>query len=165
MQGAPIFNQKALEKLRSPDDLDKMVKVTRPSVWVVLGALVAFLVGILAWEVFGSLSVNVSCMGVVTEGRALALVSMEDARRIKAGNAAMMGGNRLQVANVSTLPLSREEADQEFKSDYLVDTLMKDKWAYEVILEGDTANLAEGIPLTVGITTERVAPITLILGD
>jgi hypothetical protein len=49
-----IFTKKATDKLRSPDDLDEYVRVTNPSVWVVLAACIVLLVGLFAWAVFGT---------------------------------------------------------------------------------------------------------------
>lgn len=63
-QASPsIFNKRATERLRSPDDLEKYVQVTNPSVWVVLGACIALLAGLLAWGIFGTVSTNVSAQG------------------------------------------------------------------------------------------------------
>lgn len=162
---APIFNKAAMEKLRSPDDLDKVVRVTRPSVWVVLAALAAFLAGILAWGLFGTVSVNVSGNGVVTDGQAVCFLSTDDAARVQEGNGVLLGGAHLKVAGVSAIPLSRDEVAAILKSDYLVDTLVKEKWAYEVVLDGDISGLVEGVPLSMNIVTERVAPISLVLGN
>jgi len=39
-----------------------------------------------------------------------------------------------------------------------------DDWAYRVDFEGDASSLASGVPVSVTITTDRVAPISLILG-
>ena len=70
----------------------------------------------------------------------------------------------MTVASVSTVPLSRFETWEVLSSDYLVDRLVEDEWAYQVIFEGDASTLEQGVPVTVRITTERVAPIELILG-
>jgi hypothetical protein len=60
--------------------------------------------------------------------------------------------------------LSKGETGEILKSDYLVDTLVQDDWAYQVVFKGDTTNLADSVPLNVNITVERIAPISLILG-
>ena len=60
-----IFNKRATEKLRSPDDLDKYVRVTSPSVWVILAACIILIVGLLAWGLFGAVTTNVQATGVV----------------------------------------------------------------------------------------------------
>jgi hypothetical protein len=164
-EAASIFNKQAQEKLRSPDDLDKYVQVTSPSVWVVLGACVALLAGLLVWGIFGTASTSVSGTGVVEGGQALCLLPAEDVARLHVGDAAYVGGQPLKVAEISSVPLSREEVSQGLDSDYLVASLIDGDWAYRVTFEGDISGLAQGVPLTVSITTERVAPISLILGS
>lgn len=53
-----IFREKSMERVSSPEQLDDYIRVTTPSVWLVLLALVILLVGILAWSVFGTVTVN-----------------------------------------------------------------------------------------------------------
>lgn len=164
-QGSSIFNRKAQEKLRSPDDLDKYVRVTNPSVWAVLAACVALLAGLLAWGVFGSVSTSVSGDGVVLEGRALCYLSADDVARLHVGDQALVGGKKMKVAEVAAIPSSRDEVAAVLGSDYLTETLVEGGWATQVVLQGDVTGLAEGVPLQVTITTERVAPITLVMGE
>ena len=162
--GASIFNRKATEKLRSPDDLDKFVQVTNPSIWVVLGACVALIAGLLAWGALGSVTTSVSTTGVAENGQALCFLAAEDAAKVREGDLAYVGDEQMVVAEVSAVPLSRNEAGEILSSDYLVSTLMNGDWAYKVTFNGNVPKLAQGVPLTVSITTERIAPISLVLG-
>lgn len=162
--GSSIFNKKAAEKLRSPDDLDKYVRVTSPSAWAVIAACAALLLGLLAWGVFGAVSTSVSATGACIDGTAVCLLSAEDVAKVKPGDTANVGGEQLKVADVASVPFSRDEAHSELGSDYLVSALMQDDWAYLVTFEGSADGLAEGVPLTVDITTERVAPVKLLFG-
>ncbi len=41
--------------MAAPDHLDDYIRVSNPSVWIVLGAIVVFLVGVGIWCVFGQL--------------------------------------------------------------------------------------------------------------
>ncbi len=52
-KGNTVFREKSLDKVSSPESLNDYIKVTTPSVWIVLIALVVLLCGILAWSVFG----------------------------------------------------------------------------------------------------------------
>ena len=70
----------------------------------------------------------------------------------------------MTVASVSAVPFSQIEAWEILSSDYLLSRLVEDEWAYQVIFEGDASVLEQGVPIEVRITTERVAPIELILG-
>ena len=159
-----IFNERASDKLRSPDDLDKYVQVTNPSVWVILVACIALLAGLLAWGVFGSVTTNVSATGVFVKGQTTCFLSAEDVAKVNVGDSASVDGEFMRVATVDKVPISRKEADTILTSDYLVSELVKGDWAYKVTFEGDTSDLTENIPLSVSITTERIAPISLILG-
>lgn len=49
-----LFREKSLERVSSPEQLDDYIRVTTPSVWIVLAATVITLLGILAWSVFGT---------------------------------------------------------------------------------------------------------------
>lgn len=159
-----IFNKKATEKLRSPDDLDKYVQVTNPSIWVVFVACIALVVGLLAWGVFGSVTTSVSATGVRVNGETMCFLTAEDAAKVHVGDAAHVGGEQMKVAAVATVPHSRDEAGKVLVNDYLVSSLVSGDWAYQIKFSGDASELAEGVPLTVSITTERIAPISLILG-
>ena len=159
-----LFNKAATEKLRSPDDLDKYVRVTNPSVWLVLAACIAMLIGLLAWGIFGAVTTSVATTGTCVGGQAVCFLSADDTAKVKVGDIAIVGGQHMKVSSVSSIPLSRNEAASVLKSDYLVSTLVQDEWAYQINFEGDTSSLSEGVPLAISITTERVAPITLILG-
>ncbi|MBR0404858.1 MAG: hypothetical protein IJI68_06600 [Eggerthellaceae bacterium] len=160
-----IFNKNATQRLRSPDDLDKFVRVTNPNVWVVLAACLALLAGLLAWGVLGSVTTSVSSTGVSVGSNAMCFLTAEDAAKVHEGDDAFVGGEQMRVAKVAPIPVSRDEAGKILKSDYLVSTLMSGDWAYQVTFDGDTSELADGVPLTVSITVERIAPITLIFGS
>ena len=160
-----IFNKKASEKLRSPDDLDNYVRVTNPSVWVALAACVALLVGILAWGVFGAVTTSVNTTGACVKGSVVCFLTAEDAAKVSVGDKASVSGEQMEVKSISAVPLSRDEAKAVVAKDYLVSTLVKGDWAYVVFFDGDEEyNFVEEVPLPVTITTERVAPISLIFG-
>lgn len=158
-----IFNQHATEKLRSPDDLDKYVRVTTPSVWLLLAACAALLVGLLSWGFFGSISTNIHAVGAYENNGVVCFLSAEDAMEVHVGDSSNVGGIQMEVASISPAPVSREEAVSMVESDYLVDTLMKEDWAFVVTFKGDPSSLTPNVPLDVSITTESVAPISLIL--
>ena len=49
-----IFRQKSIDRVSSPEQLNDYIRVTTPSVWLVLIAIILLLVGMLAWSVFGT---------------------------------------------------------------------------------------------------------------
>ena len=167
MADAPrsIFNKAATERLRSADDLDKYIRVTNPSVWVVLAACIALLLGLLAWGVFGAVSTSVSTTGASVDGQVVCYLSADDVAKVHVGDLANVAGEQMEVSSIASIPASRDEAKVALGKDYLVDVLVSGSWAYPVTFEAaDDVELDEGVPLPVSITTERVAPISLILG-
>ena len=53
-----IFREKSLNKVNQPEDLNDYIRVTRPSIWIVLIAMILLLIGIIAWMVFGSIDIH-----------------------------------------------------------------------------------------------------------
>ena len=53
-----IFRQKSIEKISSPEQLHDYIKVSSPGAWIILVAIIVFLVGALVWAVNGSITIN-----------------------------------------------------------------------------------------------------------
>ncbi len=53
-QSPDIYRKKSLDRVASPEQLNDYIRVTTPSVWIVLAAVVALLVGFIAWGIFGT---------------------------------------------------------------------------------------------------------------
>ncbi len=57
-KGGNLLREKSLKRVQSPEALNDYIRVTSPSVWLVLAALVLLLVGMLVWSVFGTVTVH-----------------------------------------------------------------------------------------------------------
>ena len=53
-----IFRQKSIDRISSPEQLHDYIKVSSPGAWLVLVAIIIFLVGALIWGVKGSIIIN-----------------------------------------------------------------------------------------------------------
>lgn len=69
-----IFRQKSMDRVSSPEQLNDYIRVTTPSVWLVMAALVVLLVGMLAWSVFGKVEAT-DAHGVTNEIHPISLVT------------------------------------------------------------------------------------------
>ena len=49
-----LFRKKSMDKINSPEELNDYIRVTSPSVWLVLLAIVMILVGTLVWGTLGT---------------------------------------------------------------------------------------------------------------
>lgn len=61
----PLFRETALQNLSSPEQLDQIVRLTRPSAWLAMGALGLVLVVVVLWSIFGSLPTNITGQGII----------------------------------------------------------------------------------------------------
>lgn len=57
-QGSGLFRSKSIQRVSSPEQLNDYIRVTTPSVWIVLIALVVLLAGMLAWSVLGRIEIH-----------------------------------------------------------------------------------------------------------
>ena len=53
-----LFRQKSIDRVNSPEQLNDYIRVTTPSVWLALIAIILLLSGFLAWGVFGTVEVT-----------------------------------------------------------------------------------------------------------
>ncbi len=60
-----IFRQAALDKLATPEELDKMIQVTNLRGWIALGGVMLIVVAALLWSILGSLPTVVKATGVL----------------------------------------------------------------------------------------------------
>ena len=60
-----IFRQKSIERVSGPESLDDYIRVTTPSVWIVLAALIVLLAGMLAWSILGTVEAHTADGSVV----------------------------------------------------------------------------------------------------
>ena len=57
-QGSGLFRKKSMDRVSSPESLNDYIRVTTPSVWLVMAAIIILLVGMLAWSVLGRVTVH-----------------------------------------------------------------------------------------------------------
>ena len=81
--GSELFRQKVSDKMSSPDELTDCLKVTSPSVWAVLAAVVVLLAGLIAWACVGMLPTKADASVIVQGGTAS--VHIVDSYDIAAG--------------------------------------------------------------------------------
>lgn len=53
--GSGIFREKSMKRVSSPEELSDYIRVTKPTVWIVLVTLVILLAGMLVWSIFGTI--------------------------------------------------------------------------------------------------------------
>lgn len=72
-----LFRKKNLEKMKSPDNMNDYIRVTNPGIWLVLVSVIALLVGVCAWGVYGRIESTVPAVVNIENGDAFCYVTEE----------------------------------------------------------------------------------------
>ena len=83
--GEEIFRKKSLDKAKSPDNLDDYIRVSNPSVWLLLISVIVLLIGACAWGIFGHVDSTVPSLVSVQNQEAVCYVAGEDISSIHEG--------------------------------------------------------------------------------
>jgi multidrug efflux pump subunit AcrA (membrane-fusion protein) len=62
-----IFSEEALSRLRSPEQLDSLFRVTQPVTWMALMMLCLLATSIVLWSIFGVMSESVEAVGMIID--------------------------------------------------------------------------------------------------
>ena len=53
-----IFRKKSMDQVSAPEQLNDYIRVTTPSVWLVLAVLILLLAGMITWSILGTVEAN-----------------------------------------------------------------------------------------------------------
>ena len=151
-----IFRGKSVQRLSSPEQLNDYLRVSSPSVWLCLGAIVILLIGVCVWGVLGRLDTTLHTAAIADGGTLVCLIREEDANRVQAGMAVSAGGESTALTALSETPQA-VPADMDPYALH-VGGLMAGEWVY-------TAAAPTGLPDGVYegvITIESVSPMSFV---
>jgi hypothetical protein len=78
---ANIYRESSINRISSPEQLNNYLKVTKPSVWIVLVAVVVLVAGMMVWGV--SINIGSNAYGTAEVKKGTVTVSFEDAKVAK----------------------------------------------------------------------------------
>jgi len=152
-----LFRKKSLDRISSPEQLNTYLRVSTPSVWVLLAAIVVLLTGVCIWGVFGHMDTTLTVAAIVENGVATAFVKEADADMISAEQAVLVAGTQGYVLSVGTEPVRVDEAFTEYMRH--VGALQEGEWVYAVMLDADCA---DGV-YPAQIVIDSVSPMSFVL--
>ncbi len=92
-----IFRKKSLDRVSSPEQLNDYIKVATPGMWLVLLAIVIFLVGMIVWGALGKLETTVRGAVVFDGENSAVYVSEESVAKINPGQTLRADGMEFTV--------------------------------------------------------------------
>lgn len=153
-----IFRKTSIDRLKSPEQLNEYIRVANPGVWLILGAIILLLVGVIVWGIFGSIPSTVKTGALVQNGTAICCVGEADAAGLKPGSSVQIDGVQGTVTAVSAQPVRLDET---------ADAYLLHLCGFSV---GDFCRLAQvsipGLPdgiYPAEITVETIHPISFVI--
>lgn len=152
-----LFRRASIERVSSPEQLNDYVRVSNPGVWMILAAVIALLIGVCVWGIFGHLDTKISTAGTCESGVFTCYVNEEKIGQVKSGMTVNVDGASLSVSEISAKPIA-VSADMDSYLLYL-GGYSEGEWLYKI-----TANTAlpDGT-YKAEIVTESVSPMSFIL--
>ena len=85
MKNNKLFREKSIERVSSPEALDRYLKVTPANVWISLIAIIVLLAGVIVWGFIGKIETGVVTGCSVLNGEMECYLKQEDAKTISKG--------------------------------------------------------------------------------
>ncbi len=100
-----IYRKKSLERIESPENLDQYLRVTGPSVWMILAAVIVLLAGLLIWSTTASIESYVKAQATVENGvMTLQFEDPEASEKVEAGMIVRTGSDEAEINIVGRQP-------------------------------------------------------------
>ena len=109
-----IFRKKSLERISSPEALSDYLRVTSPSVWLILAAVILLLAGMLIWS--STASIDSFAVGTAQVEDGTMQIRFDDeqiARSVKSGMKVVAGEEESRIVGVGTDAAGRLFASAE----------------------------------------------------
>lgn len=144
-----LFRKKSLERISSPEQLNDYIKVSNPSVWLVIGAMIIIAVSFSIWAFNGNITSEISGTGVFKTNNknnidlVVCYVDANYASKISEGmpvriydkfkpmNAYING----KVTKISQTPVNQEDILHSYSSEYIADNLLESDYGVEVLVK------------------------------
>ena len=106
-----LFREKSLEAIESPESLNDYLRVTSPGVWLVMGAVIALLLGLILWGIFGRIDTVTNLAVSCEQGQAVVYVPFDRLDAVMNAGAVTVDGGRYVLSadgNVSVTVVTEE---------------------------------------------------------
>lgn len=153
-----VFRQKSMEKISSPEQMNDYIRVSSPSVWMILTAVIVLLAGVCVWGVFGHLDTAVQTGGVCADGQLTVFIGEKDYDKITEAAVISVDGVEYAVTGTADAPVRVDDQIAPYVV-YLAG-LSEGDWAYA--LYADAPELGDGM-YAASVVTERVRPLDFVL--
>ena len=169
---AEIPERSATSRITSADELDRYIKVTNPSAWAVVLAMLLLVGSIAAWAIFAVVPVTVNTTGIVvqnpntSESVVICWVDKQTADRIGDFSVkASVDGAEAKGARMDQAPMSASEVVKFLGSDFYADSIDLADWNYPVVIELGGEVGGSDFAITTAMGSARLVPVSLVVSE
>ncbi|WMJ83969.1 hypothetical protein ACS3UN_12865 [Oscillospiraceae bacterium LTW-04] len=157
-----LFRKSSIQRISAPEQLNDYIRVSNPSAFLVLGAIIILFVSLITWGIMGSLPTSIATVGIVKDEKLLCYVPSDEAAKINVGMSVKMRNDVIgTVRSISRIPMSAEEVAVAIDSDYIVNVLSLSDWNTEVKIDTPEPDVDKIYKLS--IITDEIRPIDFLL--
>ena len=162
----------AASRITSTDELDRHIKVTNPSAWVTVLAMLLLVGAIAVWAIFAVVPVTVNTTGIVLqdpdagEPVVVCWVDKQAADRIgDFGVKASIDGVEAKDARMNEAPMSASEVIKFLGNDFYAESIDLADWNYPVVIEPDGDVGGSDFAITTALGSARLVPVSLVVAE
>ncbi len=150
-----IFRQKSINKINSPESLNDYVKVTNPSVWIILFGVLILIIGAFVFGTGCVINTDVNVAVEVTKGKTTAYIDENEVEKITSNMKVKIKGVEYSIESIGERAVRADELDE-----FLLHKsgMEQAQWLYPIHVDG---TLEDGVYAGT-ITVEQVSPITYV---
>lgn len=152
-----VFRSSSLDRVSSPEQLNDYIRLSKPSVWLVLIATIVILIGVVVWSIFGTLTTTQATVAVSNEGSVVCLVTVENAAKIAVGMEVRIGDNVGDILAISGSPILVSENFDSYVTH--LGGFQVGQWVYQVQVQ---LTVADGV-YPAQIVIEKLSPMSFVL--
>ena len=152
-----LFRKNSMDQVSSPEQLNDYIRVSTPSVWILLCAIVLLLAGVCTWGIFGRMETEIASVTVSENGVVTCYFSENDFSKVKPGMNVSLGDTEGVILSISKEPIKAGSALTEYMCHLGGFTF--DQWVYEAVCD---VTCPEGVYRS-SIVTESISPMSFIL--
>ena len=128
-----LFREKALKKISTPEQLSDHLRVTNPSVWLILVSVLLLLAGLIVWAGVSTIETTVDAKVVVSDGIGEVTTSVDlfEGQEVRIGNRTLVidmlstdASGRIMALVLSDLPDGTYSAKVLVSAEHPLDFLL-----------------------------------------
>ena len=103
-EGSSLFRKESVESIQSPEKLNDYMRVTNPTVWIVLIAVILLLAGMLIWSCYATIDSFIRGTAIVDEGTMIVVFTdTQVASTVKEGMTVTAGDSTSVIGSIGRL--------------------------------------------------------------